>query len=87
VEPRHADGRRGFLHHLAVAERCRGLGIGSELVRRCVDAVRAAGLERTHLFVHTDNDLGLRFWERAGCRRRDDIVMFTFVHDAEAPRP
>lgn len=75
------DGRRGYLHHLAVAERCRGAGIGAALVRRVLGTMAAAGMERTHLFVHANNAIGLRFWERAGCRRRDDIVMFTFVGD------
>ena len=79
------DGRRGFLHHLAVAERCRGAGIGTELVRRVLAALSAAGMERTHLFVHTTNAVGLRFWARAGCRRRDDIVMFTFMDDDSGP--
>lgn len=78
------DGRRGYLHHLAVRAHARGKGVGTALVGRVLDAMTAAGMERTHLFVHTNNAIGLRFWERAGCRRRDDIAMFTF--DTDAPR-
>jgi len=80
------DGRSGALHHLAVSERCRGLGIGAELVRLCMAALAREGIERMHMFVHANNPSGLGFWERAGARRRDDIVMFTFM-DAPGSRP
>jgi ribosomal protein S18 acetylase RimI-like enzyme len=79
------DGHRGYLHHLAVDPRCRGVGVGAELVRRCLESLRAAGMQRTHLFVHADNDLGLGFWRHGGWRRRDDIVMFTHGYDASGP--
>ena len=75
------DGRSGLLHHLAVAERCRGAGIGQELVRRVLAAMAAAGMPRTHLFVHANNANGVRFWEHIGPRRRDELLMFTFMED------
>ena len=34
------DGRRGFVYHLAVAERCRGVGIGRAVMRRSLAALR-----------------------------------------------
>ncbi len=74
------DRRRGYLHHLAVAADCRGLGIGAELVRRCIAALSREGLDKTHLFVHADNAEGLAFWEHAGWERRHDIVMFSLTH-------
>jgi ribosomal protein S18 acetylase RimI-like enzyme len=81
------DGHRGYLHRLAVAESCRGLGIGSRLVQLCLQAMARVGMDRTHIFVHSDNDLGLGFWKRAGWKRRDDVVMFTFIADGGTPRP
>src|SRR5437867_8549523 len=42
------DGRSGALHHLAVSERRRGLGIGAELVRSCMAALARGGIERMH---------------------------------------
>ncbi len=77
------DRRRGYLHHLAVAADCRGLGIGAELVRRCIAALSREGLDKTHLFVHADNELGLGFWRRAGWQQRDDIVMFSHANEGQ----
>ena len=36
------DGRRGFIHHLAVREDCRRQGIGERLVARGLEALKAA---------------------------------------------
>ena len=71
------DGRRGYLHHLAVEPGCRGRGIGRALAARALDAVRAAGLEKCHLFVLAGNAAGRRFWARAGWRERTDLVIMT----------
>ena len=71
------DGRRGYLHHLAVAPSCRGCGIGRALVQLALDAVRAAGLEKCHIFVLAGNADGRRFWARAGWRERTDLVVMT----------
>src|SRR5262245_8843319 len=35
------DGRRGYLHHLAVATGCRGQGLGRRLVACCLESLRA----------------------------------------------
>lgn len=72
------DGRRGYLHHLAVARDARRRGVGSALVSRCVGALRARGIPRCHLFVENDNHDGLAFWQRLGWRRRDDLTMMSF---------
>ncbi len=84
------DGRRGFLHHVAVARSHRGRGIGRELVRRCVEGLRGAGLEKCHLFVQRDNREAVGFWERMGWQVRDDITMMSLViatpEDVELPR-
>ena len=60
------DGRRGLLHHLAVAPNCRRRGIGRRLVERSLAALSAAGITRCFAFVLHDNPEGLRFWESIG---------------------
>lgn len=71
------DGRRGYLHHLAVAESHRRHGIGAALMNRCLAWLEAEGLERCHLFVHAGNEKADRFWTREGWSRRDDILMMS----------
>jgi ribosomal protein S18 acetylase RimI-like enzyme len=38
------DGRRGFLHHLAVDPGCRRRGVGRALVKRCLEALASQGM-------------------------------------------
>jgi len=79
------DGRRGYLHHLAVAQSHRGRGIGRLLAENVLAALAVKGIIKCHLFVRTDNAEARRFWSHAGWRQRDDIVMMTqLLHSASA---
>ena len=70
------DGRRGYLHHLAVSPDHRRSGIGRALVDRCLAGMRGRGVRRCHIFVIAGNAEGKRFWERVGWfERRDLLVM------------
>jgi ribosomal protein S18 acetylase RimI-like enzyme len=71
------DGRRGYLHHLAVAPDVRRAGIGRKLVARSLEALRARGVRRCHIFVMADNADGQRFWERVGWFRRNDLLVMS----------
>jgi N-acetylglutamate synthase len=67
------DGRRGYLHHLAVSAEHRREGIGTALVERCLAALRQAGIGKCHLFVLVENAEGTAFWERIGWFERTDL--------------
>lgn len=67
------DGRRGYLHHLAVNADFRNQGIGRSLVEKCVAALQSAGIQKCHLFIFTSNEDGIRFWEKIGWHHRKDI--------------
>lgn len=69
------DGRRGYLHHLAVAPSHRKRGLGRELVERCLDSLRAAGVAKCNVFLYADNSDGRAFWEAVGYRRRCDLAV------------
>ncbi len=71
------DGRRGYLHHLAVAPGFRRSGIGRTLVARSLEALRGRGVRRCHIFVMAGNEDGRRFWERVGWFRRDDLAVMS----------
>ncbi|MHC4405257.1 MAG: GNAT family N-acetyltransferase [Planctomycetota bacterium] len=60
------DGRRGYLHHLAVLPRYRGRGIGRRLVEQCLRALASAGIPRCNIFVYADNEQGKQFWRKTG---------------------
>jgi ribosomal protein S18 acetylase RimI-like enzyme len=73
------DGRRGYLQHLAVAPDARHKGIGRALVDRCLTTLADDGITRCHIFVYTDNETGLGFWESAGWFRRGNLLIMS--HD------
>mgnify|MGYP006265934245 CR=1 FL=1 len=72
-----SDGRRGYLHHLAVAAEHRRRGIGAALVAAATAALRSQGIEKCHLFALADKDLGGSFWRNRGWQRRDDLHMYS----------
>jgi N-acetylglutamate synthase len=80
-----SDGRRGFLHHLAVEKKRRRSGIGRELVQRCISALSAAGLRKCHIFVIADNVEGQRFWRSIGWEERTTLKVMS--RDVSAPNP
>jgi len=79
------DGRRGYIHHLAVRPSHRRAGIGRGLVGRCLDALRSAGISKCHVFVFSRNQEALRFWKDAGWTQRGELVMMSrYPHRALA---
>ena len=67
------DGRRGYLHHLAVDHEARRKGIGKALSAKCIEGLRAAGIPKCNIFVFDENDLALSFWEADGWVGRSDL--------------
>lgn len=76
------DGRRGYLHHLAVAPKSRRQGLGRALVGRSLENLRAVGIPKCNLFLFSDNAAGRAFWKRLGWTMRSDLVL---VQKATAP--
>jgi ribosomal protein S18 acetylase RimI-like enzyme len=77
------DGRRGFLHHLAVEKGRRRSGIGRRLVQHCLSGLSATGLRKCHIFVITDNIEGQRFWRSIGWEERTTLK----VMSRDVPNP
>ena len=71
------DGRRGYLHHLAVEPAVRGQGLGSAIVAACLARLAAADIEKCNLFVYADNEQGARFWTRNGWIERRELKVLS----------
>jgi ribosomal protein S18 acetylase RimI-like enzyme len=67
------DGRRGYLHHLAVVPTHRHRGIGRALVLRCFRALARQQIPKCSIFLFRTNRTGLAFWEHNGWSRRSDL--------------
>ena len=71
------DGRRGFIHHLAVRPESRRQGIGRRLVEQCLGGLRSQGIQKCHLFVFRDNQQAIEFWRALGFTGRDELSMMS----------
>lgn len=71
------DGRRGYLHHLAVSVAYRRRGVGRLLVKQCIQALATLGISRCHIFVFQANESARAFWEREGWWVRDDLWLMS----------
>ena len=60
------DGRRGWLHHLAVAPDYQDRGIGTALLAQVEERLRAKGCLKVNLLVHRDNEGARRLYKRLG---------------------
>ena len=81
------DGRRGYIHHLAVMHTHRHRGIGKALVARCIKALKASGIDKCHLFVFSANHDAQVFWEKTGWMHRTElVVMSSYTHNTSDER-
>ena len=76
------DGRRGYLHHLAVDPNYRKQGIGQLLSDACMTALKKEGIDKAHIFVFGSNEGGLTFWQKAGWYQRHELVLMSYdIHE------
>ncbi|MBQ6341903.1 MAG: GNAT family N-acetyltransferase [Anaerolineaceae bacterium] len=68
------DGRRGFIHHMAVAEDQRRQGIAKSLLEYALSALKAEDINKVALLVFNRNEAGNAFWEAQGFTVRTDVI-------------
>ena len=74
-----SDGRRGTLYHVCVAADMRRRGIGTAMVRWCIDVLRADMINKISLIAFRDNDIGNSFWKKNGWKFRDDLNYYDYT--------
>ena len=67
------DGRRGYIHHLAVRAEYRRQGLGHKLIEKSLSVLQAVGIQKCHLFIFNNNVSGIEFWKNIGWIYRKDI--------------
>ena len=77
------DGRRGFIHHMAVLPEYRRRHIGRKLAKRAIECIAAEGIDKTHIFCYQNNQTGQNFWSSFGFKKRDDVFVFSFNNEGE----
>jgi ribosomal protein S18 acetylase RimI-like enzyme len=71
------DGRRGYIHHLAVHPQSRRRSLGRRLVEQCLNALQRVGIQKCHIFIFNQNENGIAFWKSVGWTPRSDISVIS----------
>jgi putative acetyltransferase len=80
------DGRRGYLHHLAVARPFRRRGVAGALLDHCFAALAAAAIPKCNIYLDADNAPGQAFWLHNGWQVRENLrLVQKSVRPAHAP--
>ncbi len=79
------DGRRGYIHHLAVHPNYRRRALGHRLVGQCLASLAREGIQKCHLFIMNHNQAGIAFWKSIGWTPRNDISVISKNIEPEPP--
>lgn len=67
------DGRRGYFYHVCVLESYRKKGIGNQMVKAAIEALKEEEITKISLIAFTKNQLGNAFWKDMGWTLREDL--------------
>ena len=75
------DGRRGYVHHLAVDPMYQEKGYGKTIMDDLIERFRKKKVHKIHLFIQKQNKKVVDFYSKQGWEIRDDIIMMSFIPD------
>jgi len=75
------DGRRGYVHHLAVDPIYQKKGYGKMIIYELINRFRTNGVHKIHLFIEKNNQDVVNFYKNLNWQVRDDLIMMSFVPD------
>lgn len=75
------DGRRGYVHHLAVDPIHQKKGYGKIMMHDLISEFRRIGVHKIHLFIERQNQAVIDFYSNLGWQMRDDLIMMSFIPD------
>jgi ribosomal protein S18 acetylase RimI-like enzyme len=75
------DGRRGYVHHLAVDPDYQKRGYGKKIMDELNVRFRKMGVHKVHLFIEKDNKEVVSFYLNLGWEIRDDLIMMSYIPD------
>ncbi|MHA1200438.1 MAG: GNAT family N-acetyltransferase [Candidatus Heimdallarchaeaceae archaeon] len=73
------DGRRGYVHHLAVKRNFQKRGYGKLMMEELHKNFKIKDVKKVHLFIEVDNEGVKEFYLRMGWHIRDDLRMMSYI--------
>jgi ribosomal protein S18 acetylase RimI-like enzyme len=70
------DGRRGYIHHLAVDDRFKEKGIGRRLVQLATAQLKACNIRKSAVFVLKENDIGEAFYKSLRWKEENSVKIY-----------
>jgi ribosomal protein S18 acetylase RimI-like enzyme len=75
------DGRRGYVHHLAVDPVNQRRGYGKLMIDALRKEFLRLGVQKVHLFIQKHNREVVVFYQNQGWEIREDLIMMSFIPD------
>lgn len=75
------DGRRGYVHHLAIDPDYQKRGYGKMMMDELIEKFHTKKVHKVHLFIEKYNKEVADFYRKLGWEVRDDLIMMSFVPD------
>jgi ribosomal protein S18 acetylase RimI-like enzyme len=73
------DGRRGYIHHLAVDPDYQRKGYGKQMIDELMKKFRDLQVHKVHLFIEKYNKSVIEFYSHLGWDIRDDLIMMSYI--------
>ena len=71
------DGRRGFVHHLAVEPASQRSGVGSAIMAELERRFRVMGVVKMSFLIEQDNTAVVAFYRKLGYELREDLIVMS----------
>jgi ribosomal protein S18 acetylase RimI-like enzyme len=75
------DGRRGYVHHLAIDPNYQKKGYGKMMMDELIERFRKNKVHKVHLFIEKHNKEVVDFYKKLRWNIREDLIMMSFVPD------
>ena len=75
------DGRRGYVHHLAVDPDYQHKGFGRTIMKALIEQFRKRNIHKVHLFIEKSNKRVVEFYNNLGWDVREDLIMMSYIPD------
>jgi len=75
------DGRRGYVHHLAVDPDYQKKGYGKMIMGELMNKFLKLNVHKVHLFLEKYNKEVVEFYRNLGWEIRDDLIMMSYIPD------
>jgi len=73
------DGRRGYVHHLAVDPDYQKRGFGKTIMDALIEQFRKMNIHKVHLFIEKSNRNIVEFYNNLGWDVRKDLIMMSYI--------